>query len=135
MVDHDLGSVRLPRAPTSFPGQDLDLPPQPAPTLGTPTYEWGAGSGSRPSVQDLREREVGDESHQTPHLSRAPTSTSPPEPSGRSSRPALPTPRSPLAGIRVLNLGVGAVVPELAALMALLGAEVIKIESTRYLDF
>jgi crotonobetainyl-CoA:carnitine CoA-transferase CaiB-like acyl-CoA transferase len=41
----------------------------------------------------------------------------------------------PLAGIRVLNLGVGAVVPELASLMALLGAEVIKIESRRYVDF
>lgn len=45
------------------------------------------------------------------------------------------TAAQPLRGIRVLNLGVGAVVPELASLMALLGAEVIKIESRRYVDF
>jgi crotonobetainyl-CoA:carnitine CoA-transferase CaiB-like acyl-CoA transferase len=41
----------------------------------------------------------------------------------------------PFAGIRVLELGVGAVVPELASLLALLGAEVIKIESRVHLDF
>jgi crotonobetainyl-CoA:carnitine CoA-transferase CaiB-like acyl-CoA transferase len=35
----------------------------------------------------------------------------------------------------VLELGVGAVVPEVASLMALLGAEVIKVESRRYVDF
>ena len=41
----------------------------------------------------------------------------------------------PLAGVRVLNLGAGAVVPEAAELLALLGAEVIKVESRRRLDF
>ena len=41
----------------------------------------------------------------------------------------------PLAGVRILELGVGAVVPEAASLLALLGAEVIKLESMVHVDF
>jgi benzylsuccinate CoA-transferase BbsF subunit len=41
----------------------------------------------------------------------------------------------PLAGMRVINLGVGAVVPEIGWLLAEFGAEVIKIESRANLDF
>ncbi len=41
----------------------------------------------------------------------------------------------PLAGVRVVHLGVGAVVPELCGLLGELGAEVIKIESRANLDF
>ena len=41
----------------------------------------------------------------------------------------------PLAGVRILELGVGAVVPEAASLLALLGAEVIKLESLVHVDF
>ena len=41
----------------------------------------------------------------------------------------------PLAGLRVLELGVGAVVPEAASLLALFGAEVIKVESHVHVDF
>ena len=44
-------------------------------------------------------------------------------------------PALPLAGVRVLELGVGAVVPEAASLLALLGAEVIKLESHVHVDF
>lgn len=58
--------------------------------------------------------------------------------SPRPSRPAADAASSgakPLAGLRVLNLGVGAVVPEAAELLALLGAEVIKVESRRRVDF
>jgi crotonobetainyl-CoA:carnitine CoA-transferase CaiB-like acyl-CoA transferase len=40
-----------------------------------------------------------------------------------------------LAGMRVINLGVGAVVPEVAWLLGELGADVIKIESRANLDF
>lgn len=57
-------------------------------------------------------------------------------------RSAVPTPvrpnvdaLRPLAGLRVLELGVGAVVPEAASLLALLGAEVIKLESCVHVDF
>ncbi len=45
------------------------------------------------------------------------------------------SPAAPLAGVRVLELGVGAVVPEAASLLALLGAEVIKLESHVHVDF
>jgi crotonobetainyl-CoA:carnitine CoA-transferase CaiB-like acyl-CoA transferase len=41
----------------------------------------------------------------------------------------------PLAGLRVLHCGVGAVIPEAASFLALLGAEVIKVESRRHVDF
>lgn len=41
----------------------------------------------------------------------------------------------PLAGLRILQLGVGAVVPEAASLLALFGAEVIKVESMVRVDF
>ncbi|MYE12438.1 MAG: CoA transferase [Gammaproteobacteria bacterium] len=41
----------------------------------------------------------------------------------------------PLAGLRVLQLGVGAVVPEAASVLACLGAEVLKVESRVYPDF
>ncbi len=40
-----------------------------------------------------------------------------------------------LAGVRVVNLGVGAVGPEIASLLADLGAEVIKVESRANIDF
>ena len=42
---------------------------------------------------------------------------------------------APLAGVRVLELGVGAVVPEAASLLALFGAEVVKVESLVHVDF
>lgn len=45
------------------------------------------------------------------------------------------TGKPPLAGMRVINLGVGAVVPEVGWLLAEFGAEVIKIESRANLDF
>src|SRR5438876_999243 len=41
----------------------------------------------------------------------------------------------PLAGMRVVNLGVGAVVPEVCWLLGELGAEVVKIESRANVDF
>ena len=41
----------------------------------------------------------------------------------------------PLAGRRILELGVGAVVPEAASLLALLGADVLKVESLVHVDF
>jgi crotonobetainyl-CoA:carnitine CoA-transferase CaiB-like acyl-CoA transferase len=42
---------------------------------------------------------------------------------------------APLAGVRVVHMGVGAVVPELCGLLGELGADVIKIESRANLDF
>ena len=41
----------------------------------------------------------------------------------------------PLAGLRVVNLGVGAAAPECCRVLAELGAEVVKIESRRHPDF
>jgi crotonobetainyl-CoA:carnitine CoA-transferase CaiB-like acyl-CoA transferase len=103
VADPDLGVVHLPRAPYSFPDQEIGWSPAAAPSLGAHTAEALA----------LR-----------PRSSAAPSGRAP-----------LGSKQQPLVGIRVLNLGVGAVIPELASLMALLGAEVIKIESLRYVDF
>ena len=44
-------------------------------------------------------------------------------------------PRRPLDGLRVLDLGVGAVVPEACSVLAAFGAQVIKVESRVYPDF
>ena len=49
--------------------------------------------------------------------------------------PPLQRTDAPLAGMRVIDLGVGAVGPEVCWLLGELGAEVIKIESRANLDF
>jgi len=49
--------------------------------------------------------------------------------------PAVAPPEPVLAGIRVVSLGVGAVVPELCRTLAELGADVVKIESRDHPDF
>lgn len=70
-----------------------------------------------------------------PALARGETEL-PPTPATRRRGPGQGTDlKRPLAGLRVLNLGFGAVVPEAASLLALLGADVIKVESRRHLDF
>ena len=56
-----------------------------------------------------------------------------PEP-GAAGAPSI-DPLLPLAGVRILELGVGAVVPEAASLLAQFGAEVIKVESRVRVDF
>jgi crotonobetainyl-CoA:carnitine CoA-transferase CaiB-like acyl-CoA transferase len=54
----------------------------------------------------------------------------------RAAAPASGAPEAmPLAGVRVVDLGVGAVGPEICWLFVELGAEVIKIESRQNLDF
>jgi crotonobetainyl-CoA:carnitine CoA-transferase CaiB-like acyl-CoA transferase len=56
-------------------------------------------------------------------------------PERTTSPPTSDRSQPPLAGLRVINLGVGAVVPEIGWLLAEFGAEVIKIESLANLDF
>lgn len=124
VADPDLGAVQMMRAPYCFSDDALNTTAAPAPSLGSHTDEWlvertekqtgRAGLG----VTANREDSVLAETTRYPAI-----------------RPRQPSSRHPLAGIRVLELGVGAVVPEVASLMALLGAEVIKIESRRYVDF
>ena len=46
-----------------------------------------------------------------------------------------PVEARPLAGVRVVNLGVGAVAPECGRVLAELGADVVKIEPRRHPDF
>jgi benzylsuccinate CoA-transferase BbsF subunit len=53
----------------------------------------------------------------------------------RPATPATDDERPVLAGVRVIDLGVGAVGPEIAGILGDLGAEVIKIESRANLDF
>src|SRR5438477_851401 len=58
--------------------------------------------------------------------------------SGALPPPACPPPLSapaPLAGVRVLELGIGIAVPEFGQYMGDFGAEVVKVESVRNLDF
>jgi crotonobetainyl-CoA:carnitine CoA-transferase CaiB-like acyl-CoA transferase len=68
------------------------------------------------------------------HLDEARAVVAEAEPEAPHAVPGLDVTR-PLAGLRVLELGVGAVVPEAASLLALLGAEVIKVESLVRVDF
>lgn len=106
VTDPNLGEIPTMRPPYVFGEAALNALPAPAPSLGSHTAE-AREERTRPLVH--AERDGG----------------------GR----LKPTSALPLRGIRVLELGVGAVVPELGSLMALLGAEVIKVESRRYIDF
>jgi crotonobetainyl-CoA:carnitine CoA-transferase CaiB-like acyl-CoA transferase len=54
---------------------------------------------------------------------------------GRGSQSRILAPRRPLAGIRVIDFGWVAVGPVLSSLLAEFGAEVIKVESSRRLDY
>ena len=106
VADPDLGEMQTMRPPYVFGESALNSLPAPAPSLGEHTTE------------------AREERHVVPVRARRDGGT-----------PGGPAAALPLRGIRVLELGVGAVVPELGSLMALLGAEVIKIESRRYIDF
>lgn len=131
LTDLDLGEVQMMRPPYRFPGTSLDHQPAPAPSLGAHTAE-------------ARSISSGEGVTRIGRSTRGPHSGGIPAPLSHGTQPATQTASAthwnattaqPLRGIRVLELGVGAVVPELASLMALLGAEVIKIESRRYVDF
>ena len=54
---------------------------------------------------------------------------------GPARRARDPRPGPPLSGLRVIDLGVGAAVPEIGWLLAELGADVIRLESPLHLDF
>jgi len=111
VTDPDLGELRLQREPYLFGDALPSEAPRPAPALGADTAE--ARNAGSPEGQD-------------------------PGTDPRQRRSAALTPsddRQPLRGLRVLDLGVGAVVPEAAEQLALLGADVIKIESQQRLDF
>jgi crotonobetainyl-CoA:carnitine CoA-transferase CaiB-like acyl-CoA transferase len=106
--DPELGDLQLQREPYLLGAGTHSEPPRPAPTLGADNAE------ARRLADEPGSRRTG------AHRTEAP-------------RPS--DDRRSLRGLRVLNLGVGAVVPEAAEQLALLGADVIKIESQRRLDF
>ena len=58
-----------------------------------------------------------------------------PPPARTGAAPVAKRGQLPLEGIRVLNCGVGAVVPEAASMLAMLGADIIKVESRKHVDF
>jgi crotonobetainyl-CoA:carnitine CoA-transferase CaiB-like acyl-CoA transferase len=131
VTDPDLGAVRMMRAPYHFSDDALNHVPVAAPSLGAHTDEAvvrSRGGGERAEPAEPAAAPAGAPADQQDVRLAATTS-------GPVIRRQPPSARYPLAGIRVLELGVGAVVPEVASLMALLGAEVIKVESRRYLDF
>ena len=129
--DPEFGEQRMVRTPFLLEPEGLNVVPAPAPALNEHGEE----------ARGLAKREAGTPGEQD--AERALTSRGSPSRSpalkaltsrGSPSRsPALKAP--PLAGTRVLELGVGAVVPEAASLLALLGAEVIKLESHVHVDF
>ncbi len=110
VLDPDLGAIQVLRPPVRLPNAK---PQVPAPSLGQHSDEAAAFVASHsPALErsaDSAANGTRDDASAAPHL--------------------------PLAGIRVLEFGVGAVVPEAASMMALLGAEVIKVESRHHLDF
>jgi crotonobetainyl-CoA:carnitine CoA-transferase CaiB-like acyl-CoA transferase len=108
-----IGDAPFAPAPFNFSATPVVLQ-RPAPELGDgPPFEKGGQGGIWPAT----------------NLAEAPQiPPAPPLPMGSN-----PTP--PLAGMRVIDLGVGAVGPEVCWVFAELGAEVIKIESRANLDF
>ena len=115
-IDPDFGEQQMVRTPFHLTPKALNVVPTPAPALDEHGEE----------ARRLAAREAGTASQEgDADPSRASRG-------GPSSSLAL---RAPLAGVRVLELGVGAVVPEAASLLALLGAEVIKLESHVHVDF
>ena len=115
-IDPDFGEQQMVRTPFHLTPKGLNVVPTPAPALdehGEEARRLAAGDAGTLSTE-------GDAD---PSLASR---------GGPSSSLAL---RAPLAGVRVLELGVGAVVPEAASLLALLGAEVIKLESHVHVDF
>ena len=105
--DPEFGTMDLMRAPLRITPAALETPPQPAPALGA-------------HVDDARAWLAMPARAEPPRVDAAATTFDP---------------ARPLAGIRVLELGVGAVVPEAASHLALLGADVIKVESMVHVDF
>ena len=105
--DAEFGAMEMVRAPLRLSPQNLDVAPAPAPALGEHTA----------LARDLAAGGVA---------SQGASSLAGSAKSGAA---------QPLAGIRVLDLGVGAVVPEAASLLALFGADVIKVESLIHVDF
>ena len=116
-IDPDFGEQQMVRTPFHLTPKALNVVPTPAPALDEHGEE----------ARRLAAREAGTASKEG-DADQGPVSRG-----GPSSSPTLKTP--PLAGVRVLELGVGAVVPEAASLLALLGAEVIKLESHVHVDF
>ena len=110
-IDPDFGEQQMVRTPFHLTPKALNVVPTPAPALDEHGEE----------ARRLAARDAG---------------TASKEGNADPSLPSRDGPRAPpLAGVRVLELGVGAVVPEAASLLALLGAEVIKLESHVHVDF
>ena len=110
-IDPDFGEQQMVRTPFHLAPKALNVVPTPAPALDEHGEE----------ARRLAARDAGTASKEGNADPSLPSRDAPTAP--------------PLAGVRVLELGVGAVVPEAASLLALLGAEVIKLESHVHVDF
>lgn len=106
--DPDFGPIDLVRPPHRLGPSELNIQVRPAPALGE---------------HDDYARTLLDEPVRRP------------PPVSVDSAADASSDERPLAGLRVLQLGVGAVVPEAASVLACLGAEVLKVESRVYPDF
>ena len=127
-IDPDFGEQQMVRTPFHLAPRALNVVPTPAPALdehGEEARRLAAREAGTPSTEGDADPSLasrGGPSHSALSARGGPSRT-----------PTLKA--HPLAGVRVLELGVGAVVPEAASLLALLGAEVIKLESHVHVDF
>ena len=127
-IDPDFGEQQMVRTPFHLAPKALNIVPTPAPALdehGEEARRLAAGDAGTLSTEGDADPSLasrGGPSHSALSARGGPSRT-----------PTLKA--HPLAGVRVLELGVGAVVPEAASLLALLGAEVIKLESHVHVDF
>lgn len=128
-----LGDAPVARTPLRMEGVPR-APARPAPQPPVRGARGGESSSAAPAVATWPPRDAGTRSGPESTRSEARREDGP-DARPSSGRPTAAPACATLAGLRAIDLGVGAAVPEIGWLLAELGAEVIRIESPSHLDF